>query len=82
MRAVKTIRKALIREDPTTREMFINEIWMLRRMDHPNILKIYDLIEERNYYHIVTELWTGGELFAYIVNSHGITETIAAHIMR
>jgi serine/threonine protein kinase len=26
MRAVKTIRKALIREDPTTREMFINEI--------------------------------------------------------
>jgi serine/threonine protein kinase len=56
LRAVKTIRKASIRDDQVALNMFINEICLLRRMDHPHILRIYDLIEEENYYHIVTEL--------------------------
>jgi calcium-dependent protein kinase len=80
-RAIKTLRRSKMSHEINI-ELFKNEVSLLRKMDHPHILKIYDLIEDSKYYHIVTELCTGGELFDYIVNSEGISEATAAHIMK
>jgi serine/threonine protein kinase len=32
-------------------------------MDHPNIVKLYEVFVEKDHLHLVMELMTGGELF-------------------
>jgi calcium-dependent protein kinase len=36
-------------------------------MDHPNIIKLYDVYEDLEAIHLVTELCTGGELYDRVV---------------
>jgi len=47
---------------------------VLKNLDHPNILKVFDLYEEDNFFYIITELCTGGELFDKIISSGYIDE--------
>ena len=48
-RAVKILKKALMNEK--LREFFLNEIEVLTTIDHPNIVKLYEIYEdEQNYY--------------------------------
>lgn len=39
------------------------EIQVLKQLDHPNIIKLYDIFEEEKYLCLVIELMEGGELF-------------------
>jgi calcium-dependent protein kinase len=32
------------------------EVEILRNMDHPNILRLYEVFEDRKQFHLVTEL--------------------------
>ena len=45
-----------------------NEVNILRSLDHPNILKVYEFYEDNKHFYIVTELLTGGELFDRIID--------------
>ena len=58
-----------------------NEIASLKKMDHPNIIKIYECYEDDFGYYVVTELCSGGELFDEII-SRKFTEVEAARLMR
>lgn len=44
-----------------------NEIDILKRVDHPNIVKLYDVFEDENTFSLVMELMTGGEVY-YLIN--------------
>jgi calcium-dependent protein kinase len=44
------------------------ELGILRILDHPNIIKLYEIFEDDKYVHIVTELCRGGDLFDYLLN--------------
>jgi serine/threonine protein kinase len=44
------------------------EIKILSRLDHPNIIKYYETFESPKYIYIVSELCEGGELFDYITH--------------
>ena len=50
--------------------------------DHPNILKIYEVIQSAHSYHIITELLTGGELLTKIINGSPCSEPHIAHYMQ
>lgn len=39
---------------------FIAEIDLLKRLDHPNIIKLYDLFLHEGIYYVVTEYCEGG----------------------
>jgi calcium-dependent protein kinase len=54
---------------------------MLRSMDHPNIIKIYEFFEDRRHFHLVTEICSGGELFDYIVENRKLSESLAGNVM-
>ena len=45
------------------------EVEILLFVDHPNIMKILDHYEDHRYLHIITELYSGGELFDYIIDN-------------
>jgi calcium-dependent protein kinase len=36
-------------------------------MDHPNIIKFYEMYVDEQTFHIVTEFCGGGELFEHII---------------
>ena len=63
-------------------EKFIYEVELMKEMDHPNIIQIIDVYEDKDDFHIVTELWIGGELFDYITESKRLSEHIAANVMQ
>lgn len=83
MRAVKIIKKKALAEDE--RKKLKNEAEILRKLDHPNIIKLYEIFEDKKYYYIITEFLTGGELFEKITDEDfygDFTEKDAANIMQ
>lgn len=54
-------------------------------MDHPNIIKLFEIFDDKKYYYIITEFLTGGELFEKITDEDfygDFTEKDAANIMQ
>ena len=79
-RAMKVIKKSQNCSDSTDQEI-INEINILKKMDHPNILKIFEFYSNKDTYSIVTELCYEGELFNEIVDKGPFAEKYSAYIM-
>lgn len=44
-----------------------NEIDILKTVDHPNIVKLYEIFEDENTYYLVMELMLGGEVILKMV---------------
>jgi calcium-dependent protein kinase len=61
-------------------ESFKSEMAVLRKLDHPNILKLYEVFEDQKKYFLVTEYCKGGELFDEIINKVTFSEADAANI--
>jgi len=78
MRAVKTISKAQMKNI----DRFKQEIAIMKMMDHPNIIKLYESFEDHRNIYLVMELSTGGELFDRIIESGHFTEVQAAILMQ
>jgi calcium-dependent protein kinase len=77
VRAVKSISKVKMAKNKNAaleREKFINEVNLLKEMDHPNIIRIFEFFEDDRHFHLVTELCTGGELFDFVIERKKLTE--------
>lgn len=61
---------------------FVNEIEILRILDHPHILKLHEFYSDSNNYYIILEMCTGGELFAKIIEKGSFSEKEASYIMK
>jgi len=69
--AIKTIEKSKILKHPNFIESAMFEIDALRVINHPNVIKIYEVFENELYVHLVIEYLDGGELFTQL-KSKGI----------
>ena len=69
--AMKKIEK--IKENEIDDLQIKNEIDILKKLDHPNIVKIYEFYDTKKNYFIITEYCKHGELYSYIKYSY--TET-------
>ena len=64
-------------------EMIHNEIEILKLCQHPNILKLYDIIENNEKIYIITELIEGVDLFTYLENKNfDLEESICNMIIK
>merc|ERR1719159_250133 len=77
-RAVKSISKAQMKN----LDRFKQEIAIMKIMDHPNIIKLYESFEDHRNIYLIMELCTGGELFDRIIDSGHFTEVQAAVVMQ
>jgi calcium-dependent protein kinase len=80
-RAVKIIAKQLL-ESESAKNQFIKEIEILKLLDHPNIIRVFEFFEDENNFYIVMEHCKGGELFDEIIKHKNFNEYQAAHIIR
>ena len=62
IRAMKQILKSKIPDI----EKFQNEIKILSMVDHPNIVRLFEVIEDDKYFNLFQELCTGGELLSKV----------------
>ena len=81
IRAMKIIKNPLSYNRNPLDKKLMKEISVLKELEHPNIIKIFEYyIDEHNLY-IVTELVSGGELYDTIVKFQKFNEKKAAYIM-
>lgn len=76
-RAIKAMTKKKVE-----RKELEAEIEIMKHLDHPNIVKLYEVFEDYVNIHLVLELCTGGELFQRIVEEECFAERQAAAIMQ
>ena len=82
VRAVKVFDKStLTAGEIKSRSVFV-EVEILKTLDHPNILKVYEYFEDDLKYYIVMEYCEGGDLFDRIEAEGTFTERYASKIMR
>lgn len=76
--AIKTLK------DPQNKKGIQREISILKLLDHPHIVHLYDVIEDpkSGAYYLVLELASGGELFDYIVARGKLKEKEARKFFR
>jgi len=65
-----------------TQQNFIKEVNILMRLDHPNIMKILHFGQDSSNFYIVSDLYTGGELFDRITQVEHFDEEMAAQTMQ
>jgi 5'-AMP-activated protein kinase catalytic alpha subunit len=64
--AVKILEKEMIK-DVTDLERITREINVLKLLYHPNVIKLYEVIDTQRHIYIVTEYADGGELFVCFI---------------
>jgi len=77
LRAVKAIKKKNVEKNE-----FLNEIEVLKTVDHPNIIKLFECYYDRNFYYMVEEYCSGGDLFDYIQKEKCFNEKKARIIFK
>ena len=55
---------------------------LLHQIDHPNVIKVYEMFECDRFICLVTELMEGGELFDLIVEKKFFSEDESRQIIR
>ncbi|XP_022983329.1 serine/threonine-protein kinase ATG1c-like [Cucurbita maxima] len=79
--AIKEI--SMTRLSKKLQDSLMSEIFILKRINHPNIIRLYDIIEVPGKIHLVLEYCKGGDLSFYIQQRHGrIPEAIAKHFLQ
>ena len=82
LRAIKQIQKDKAEMGEEEEKAIINEINILKSLDHPNIMKVYEYYNSEKVLSIVSELCTGGELYEKISSSGYLSEKVSKYIMK
>ncbi|XP_058801587.1 maternal embryonic leucine zipper kinase-like [Phymastichus coffea] len=77
--AIKIMEKATLGQDLPRAKLEINA---MKHLLHQNICKLYQVMETEDYYFIVMEYCSGGELFDHIVEKSRLTESEARKFFR
>ena len=79
--AMKVIKKSQTKAKEEE-ENLMNEVDILRKLDHPNIVKITDFYSLKTEYNIITEYCQEGELFDEIKANSPFNEALAAWYLK
>lgn len=75
--AIKLIRRESLGTNPSRLPKIHREISILETLQHPNIVKLHEMVETRDFIGIILEYASGGELFDYILNHRYLKDHMA-----
>ena len=55
--------KMIEKKKVSNQDKLADEIWIMKFVDHPNVLKLYETFETKKTIYLVMEMCAGGELF-------------------
>ncbi|CAD8164108.1 unnamed protein product [Paramecium pentaurelia] len=58
------------------------EIMILRKVNHPNVIKLYEILESEQSVYLVMEYVRGGELYDYIIKKKYLPEHVAVRFFQ
>ena len=82
LRAMKIINKDKMSLGSEEEEALINEINVVKSLDHPNIMKVYEFFNKDNSLYIISELLSGGELLDKINEAGNLNEDVSSFLMK
>jgi serine/threonine protein kinase len=77
--AVKIVDKSKFLNKPRLSDSVVQEVNILKAMNHPSIIKVWDVIDTSEVIYLFLELVSGGELFHYIVRKGRLSEDEARY---
>jgi len=78
--AIKCIKKNMVEGEDI--KLLRREVQIMKKVNHPNVLKLYEDFEDDEEFFLVMELVTGKELFDKIVERGQYSESDDSHIVR
>ena len=79
IRAMKIISKDMIAEGQS--QSLVDEIEILKKLEHPNIVKIYEYFDVKDYIYIVSELCDQGDLLGKLTKLGSMSELVVKSLM-
>ena len=74
--AVKVIDKTKL--DETSRDHLFQEVRCMKLVQHPNVVRLYEVIDTQTKLYLILELGDGGDMYDYIMkHSDGLDEDMA-----
>lgn len=80
IRAMKMINKKKLSQRDENK--FFEELNILKDIDHPNIVKVFEHYQDDKYHYLISEYCSGGELFERIKEVSPFSEKVAAQYMK
>ncbi|KAF2458334.1 kinase-like domain-containing protein, partial [Lineolata rhizophorae] len=78
--AIKLIRRETLGSNPSRLPKIYREINILRELQHPNIVRLHEMVETERHIGIILEYASGGELFDYILNHRYLKDNAARRL--
>ena len=79
--AIKVIPVAIIQTDPSLQESLMNEMQVMKLLNHPNITHCFDVLSSSNNHYFILEFCSGGTLSSYLKKRGKIPEAEALTIL-
>lgn len=80
--AVKAFSKEYLQSQTKGKESLMNEIQIMKVLNHKNVMKLQEIHESKNSIYLVLELLEGGELFNYISSRKKLSLKEVSRIMK
>ena len=77
MKGIKIKNKLSNKEE----QEIINEIFILKSLDHPNIIKIFEFYKNEDEYDLIMEFCEGGDLYKEIIDKAPFSESYTSYIL-
>ncbi|ODV60050.1 Pkinase-domain-containing protein [Ascoidea rubescens DSM 1968] len=77
--AIKIINKSQLNSNQ--KSLILKEVSILKKLNHKNIVKFRNFLQDVNYFYIIQELCHGGEIFNQIVNLTYLSEDLSRHVI-
>ena len=79
--AVKVIDK--LKLDAATRVQMLQEVQLMKLVQHPNVVRLYEVIDTATKLYLVLEYADGGDMYDYIMRHEGgLAEDVARNYFR
>ena len=80
IRAMKILPKENLKDDENGKKL-MDEIGILKNLEHPNIIKIYEYFDDEENIYIISEFCDDGDLLSKMEKLHTINEIIVKFLM-
>lgn len=78
--AIKLIKRDSIPAGSKKESKIHREVAVLKNLRHPNVVRLFEVVQNEKYIGIVLEYASGGELFDYILHNKYLKESLACRL--